>query len=197
MPRALLHTCCGPCAGHAVEELRRRGYDVTFCFANANLSPPEEYARRLEAARRLAGRLGAPLIADPPDHGAWRTEMVGLEAEPEGGARCRRCFAHALRRVRALAVAGGFDAFTTTLTVSPHKSAAVIHALGREIDPERFLPLDFKQRDGFRRSADLARECGLYRQDYCGCEFSLTGRDVRKAKPRRPAAAAATISPPA
>ena len=172
MPRALLHTCCGPCAGHAVEELRRQGYDVTLCFSNANLAPAEEFARRLEAARALAAHLAAPLLEDPPDHATWLEAVRGREGDPEGGGRCRRCFRYALERVRALAVAGGFDAFATSLTVSPHKRSAAIFQLGREIDATRFLAVDFKKRDGFRRSAELARTCGLYRQDYCGCEFS-------------------------
>lgn len=172
MPRVLLHTCCGPCAGHAVEELRRLGYAVTLCFSNANLAPAAEYGRRLEAARSLAAHLDAPLVVDPPDHDAWLQAMRGCETEPEGGERCQRCFRYALERVRAIAVDQGFEAFATSLTNSPHKRSAAIFELGRAIDPDRFLAVDFKKRDGFRRSAALAKACGLYRQNYCGCEFS-------------------------
>lgn len=172
MSKILLHACCGPCASHAVEELRRLGHTVTLCFSNANLAPPEEYARRLEAARQLAVRMEAPLIVDPPDHAAWLTAMRGFEQEPEGGARCRQCFEYTLRRVQAIAVSQGFDGFTTSLTISPHKRSALIFGIGQALDPARFLPVDFKKRDGFRRSVTLAKECGLYRQDYCGCEFS-------------------------
>jgi len=172
MSRVLLHACCGPCAGHAVEELRRLGHEVTLCFSNANLAPPEEYTRRLEAARQLAAHLNTPLIVDPPDHAAWLEAIRGYEREPEGGDRCRRCFRYSLKRVQALAVEQGFDAFTTSLTISPHKHSATILALGREMEQDRFLALDFKKHGGFQRSATLARDCGLYRQDYCGCEFS-------------------------
>jgi len=172
MPSVLLHTCCGPCASHAVEELRRLGYTVTLCFSNANLAPAEEYERRLEAARQLAAHEQAPLIADPPDHAAWLAAMQGLEDAPEGGARCERCFRYSLTRVQAIAAAQGFDSFTTSLTISPHKRAAIIFAIGRELDPVRFLDVDFKKHDGFRRSTAIARDCGLYRQNYCGCEFS-------------------------
>lgn len=168
--RVLLHTCCGPCASHAVEELRRMGHTVTLCFSNANLAPADEYERRLEAARQLATHMQAPLLVDPPDHAAWLAAMQGVEDAPEGGARCARCFRYALTRVMAAAQA--FDAFTTSLTISPHKRTDVIFAIGRELDPVRFLAVDFKKRDGFRHSTQLARDCGLYRQNYCGCEFS-------------------------
>ena len=173
MPSALLHTCCAPCASHAVEELRRLGYTVTLCFSNANLAPEAEHTRRLEAARQLAAHVQAPLIEDPPDHAAWLTAMQGADNEPEGGERCRRCFRYSLSRVQAIAAAQGFDVFTTSLTISPHKRSALIFAVGREIDPARFLAVDFKKHDGFRRSTELARDCGLYRQSYCGCEFSM------------------------
>ena len=109
---------------------------------------------------------------DVPDHDAWLAAVRGLENEPEGGARCSRCFRYALSRVAALAAEKGFDAFTTSLTISPHKRSEIICAIGRELDPARFLAVDFKKHDGFRRSTQLARERGLYRQDYCGCEFS-------------------------
>ena len=172
MPTVLLHVCCGPCASHAVEELRRLGYTVTLCFSNANLSPTDEYERRLEAARQLAAHTQAPLIEDSPDHDAWLAAVRGLECEPEGGARCSRCFRYSLARVQALAVEQRFDTFATSLTISPHKRSETIFAIGRELDPARFLAVDFKKRDGFRRSTQLAKECGLYRQDDCGCEFS-------------------------
>ena len=171
-PTVLLHVCCGPCASHAVEELQRLGYAVTLCFSNANLSPADEYERRLEAARQLAAHTQASLIVDPPDHGAWLAAVRGLEHEPEGGTRCSRCFRYSLTRVQALAAEQGFDKFATSLTISPHKRSETIFAVGRELDPARFLAVDFKKRDGFRRSTQLAKECGLYRQDYCGCEFS-------------------------
>ena len=180
MPRVLLHTCCGPCAGHAVEELRRLGHDVTLCFSNSNLAPPEEYARRLEAARQLSENLHAPLIEDPPDHAAWLEAVRGLESAPEGGERCRRCFEFSLRRVHRLAKQEGFDAFATTLTNSPHKSVPMIFAIGAEIDASRFLAIDFNKRAGFQRSATLAKACGLYRQNYCGCEFSQMQNDRKQ-----------------
>jgi len=180
MASVLLHACCGPCATHCIEELRRLGHDVTLCFAGANLSPPREYEVRLEAVRKLAAQTGATLIVDPPDHAAWLRAVSGLEAEREGGARCRACFRYLLGRVQAVAAARGFGAFATSLTVSPHKHTPTIFGVGRELDAARFLAVDFKKGDGFRRSAGLARAAGLYRQDYCGCEFSLARKTERR-----------------
>jgi predicted adenine nucleotide alpha hydrolase (AANH) superfamily ATPase len=172
MPRVLLHACCGPCAAHAVEELRRRGHEVTLCFSNANLAPDAEFTRRLEAARQLAEAMNAPLLVDPPDHAAWLS-AVGAHADaPEGGARCRLCFAYALRRVQEMASRAGFDFFTTSLTISPHKRSALIFEIGRAIGGAHFLAVDFKKDGGFQRGVALAKAHGLYRQNYCGCEFS-------------------------
>jgi predicted adenine nucleotide alpha hydrolase (AANH) superfamily ATPase len=176
MPRVLLHTCCAPCASHATEELRRQGHEVTLCFSNANLAPAAEYFRRLEAAQQLSVRTGTPLLEDPPDHAAWLSVMRGTEEDAEGCARCGRCFQYSLDRVQSLAAQHGFDAFTTSLTISPHKNSARILAIGRELDPLRFLPVDFKKGGGFQRSVELARLYQLYRQDYCGCEYSAAAR---------------------
>ena len=170
MKRILLHTCCGPCATHCVDVLRRE-WDVSLFFANSNIAPRDEYETRLAAARQLAERLGLPLFVDPYDHAAWLEEIRGMENEPEKGARCARCFAFNLRRTARHAGQNGFDAFTTTLTVSPHKDSASLFRVGEEW--ESFLAVNFKKADGFRHSLRLAAEYDLYRQDYCGCEFSL------------------------
>lgn len=170
--RVLLHACCGPCAAGAVERLER---PVLF-FYNPNVHPAEEYLRRLEAARELARRLGLELIEGPYEPERWWEAVRGLEGEPEGGRRCAVCFELRLRRTALLARQGGFEAFTTTLTVSPHKDARVIHAIGRRLAEEvgvRFLAEDFKKRDGFKRSCEISRAYGLYRQRYCGCALSL------------------------
>ncbi len=170
----LLHTCCAPCASHCLVALRELGHDVTLFFSNDNLAPADEFARRLDAVRLLSERLGAPLQAPPAEHDRWLREAAcGLEAAPERGARCGRCFRYSLCRTRDAMLRGGFDAFTTSLSVSPHKQTQTLFALGRELDPGRFLALDFKKQDGFARSLRLSAELGLYRQTYCGCEFSL------------------------
>ena len=179
MAKVLLHICCGPCASACVERLRGEGHDVTLFFSNANIAPKEEYARRLEAAGQLADAVGAPLVEDAGvTHDDWLEQVArGFEAAPEGGSRCRRCFAFNLARAARHAAENGFDAFTTSLTVSPHKRSATVFEAGREAGGDRFMEEDFKKRDGFRRSIELAKLYGLYRQDYCGCEFSRRARE--------------------
>jgi predicted adenine nucleotide alpha hydrolase (AANH) superfamily ATPase len=167
--KILLHVCCGPCATHSVRKLQE-AYDVTLFFSNSNISPRDEYERRLAEAVKLAGMLQVPLIEDPYDHAAWLTRIQGLEREPERGRRCEACFEFNLGRTARYAREHGFDGFTTTLTISPHKDSATIFRVGRDQGP--FVAMDFKKDDGFKRSVELAREYGLYRQDYCGCEFS-------------------------
>jgi predicted adenine nucleotide alpha hydrolase (AANH) superfamily ATPase len=169
LPRLLLHCCCAPCATHSVARLSA-DREVTLFFSNSNLFPESEYVRRLAEARRLAREMRVPLVVDPYDHGAWRRCVAGLEEEPERGRRCEKCFEFSLRRTANHARAHGFDAFTTTLTISPHKEADVIFRVGRGLGP--FLEVDLKKQDGFRQSIRMSRELGLYRQDYCGCEFS-------------------------
>ncbi|MBN2449047.1 MAG: epoxyqueuosine reductase QueH [Lentisphaeria bacterium] len=175
LPRILLHVCCGPCATAALERLREEG-EVTLFFANSNLWPESEFQRRLAAARRLADASGCALVVDPYDHEAWRRFVQGFEQEPERGARCRRCFEFSLRRAAAYAREAGFELLTSTLSISPHKRSADIFRAGERAFGG-FLAIDFKKRDGFRRSLELSRALELYRQDYCGCEFSLRPRD--------------------
>jgi len=172
MDEVLLHTCCGPCASACVPELKGRGHGVTLLFANSNLDTEAEYAKRLDAARALAAADGVALVALPYDHAEWLAEVAkGYEQEPEKGARCARCFRYNLAKTAAYAAAHGFKAFTTSLTVSPHKPSAVVFAAGRAAG-DGFLAVDFKKKNGFLRSTRRAAELGLYRQSYCGCEFS-------------------------
>ncbi|HRR32661.1 MAG TPA: epoxyqueuosine reductase QueH [Kiritimatiellia bacterium] len=171
--RVLLHTCCAPCASHCVLALQELGHDVTLFYSNANIAPHDEFLRRLDAVRLLADRVRVPLLVDEPDHDAWLREAAcGFEREPERGARCARCFRYSLCRTREAMTAHGLDAFTTSLTVSPHKHTPTLFQVGRDLDAARFLTIDFKKRDGFKHSLHLAEAFGLYRQKYCGCEFS-------------------------
>jgi predicted adenine nucleotide alpha hydrolase (AANH) superfamily ATPase len=183
MSRILLHTCCGPCASHATTELQRLGHDVTLLFANANLATPEEFERRLAAARQLAEYLAVPLLVDAPDHAAWLAAVRGLEAEPEGGARCRACFRYNLERTAARLAETACEAFTTSLTTSPLKRTADVLEAGQAAGGSRFMPFDFRKQNGFQQSVRLARKIGLYRQQSCGCEFSL--RPPREKEERR------------
>ncbi|MCL2104284.1 MAG: epoxyqueuosine reductase QueH [Kiritimatiellaeota bacterium] len=151
------------------------GHAVTLFFSNANIAPQEEYQKRLDAVRRLADCLDVPLVVDAARHDDWRASVAaGFESEPERGARCGRCFRYSLLRTYHAMTEYGFDAFTTSLTVSPHKSSLRIAEIGNAMDNLRFLAVDFKKNNGFLNSVRLAAEMGLYRQRYCGCEFSAS-----------------------
>jgi len=165
----LLHTCCGPCASGCVGTLEENGRPFILFFSNSNLADKEEYDRRLEAAKAVADRCGVELVADPYDHAAWLEAVKGLENEPERGARCRKCFAFSLGRTAMEAEKRGMH-FATTLTVSPHKSSDVIFGIGGTWP--LFEPWNFKKNDGFLKSARNSKAWGLYRQNFCGCEFS-------------------------
>jgi epoxyqueuosine reductase len=168
--RILLHVCCAPCSTAAVERLVREGYDPVLFFSNSNIHPEEEYDRRLAEAHRLADMHGLDLLEDVYDHPAWLEHIKGYETEPERGARCLKCFEYNLRRISSQAQDSGCFFFTTTLTVSRHKSSRDIFSIGTQFPG--FLSLDFKKQDGYNRSLQISRELALYRQDYCGCEFS-------------------------
>lgn len=160
---------------------------MTLFFSNCNVDAREEFDRRLAQAVKLGKVDGVAVVADSYDHADWLENVArGFESEPEKGARCERCFRYSLARAAAYAAEHGFDAFTTSLTVSPHKPTPMVFAAGRDAawiastapcggtsaSAPKFLEMDFKKRDGFLLSTRRSRELGLYRQDYCGCEFS-------------------------
>ncbi len=174
-PRLLLQACCGPCSSYVLEYLTKY-FDVTVLFYNPNIRPEVEYDKRLATLKQLLAAMPMdhpPTLVEP----GWRGEEFeraakGLEGEPEGGARCTVCFRLRLEETARTAASEGFDFFGTTLTVSPHKNAPLINAIGEELAGKyavRWLPSDFKKRNGYLRSIQLSREYDLYRQDYCGC----------------------------
>ncbi len=171
--KVVLHVCCGVCAAGVVERLTTEGHEVLGLFYNPNIHPEEEYDRRLEAARRVAKELNFSLEAGPYSPEEWFEATKSLENEPEGGKRCTVCFRMRLQKAYSCLETCSYDAFTTTLTVSPSKSALVVNQIGREIGGDRFLLRDFKKREGFKRTIELARSWGLYRQNYCGCMYSI------------------------
>ena len=178
VPSLFLHSCCGPCSSYVLEYLARY-FRITLFYYNPNMDSAEAYARRTDAVKLLLASAAYPhpvaLQVAPYDHGPFLLAAAGLENEPEGGARCTRCFELRLGEAARLAARGGFDYYAATLTVSPHKDALRINRIGREMG-ERYgvawLPSDFKKKEGFKRSTVLSKQYGLYRQDYCGCEFS-------------------------
>ena len=139
-------------------------------FANSNIDTQDEFEKRLSEAKKLAAADGVDIESIPYDHDDWlRQVAAGYESEPEKGERCRRCFRYNLAKTAQYAAAHGFDMFTTSLTVSPHKISEMVFAAS---DDPRFLKENFKKHDGFKRSLMRSAELGLYRQSYCGCEFS-------------------------
>lgn len=173
--RVLLHTCCGPCASACVPRLKDLGYEVTMLYSNSNIDTRDEFEKRAAEAIKLSEADGVNIVFDDYDHESWLSEVAkGYENEPEKGKRCLRCFRFNLERTARYAAKNGYDAFTTSLTVSPHKPSALIFAAGEEksSDAIKFLSEDFKKKEGFKLSVKRANELGLYRQGYCGCEFS-------------------------
>ncbi len=170
----LLHTCCAPCATASVERLRGSGRIPVLFYSNSNIYPAEEYEKRLEETQKYANRQELQLYIDEYDHAAW-LEFISIvpefEKQPEGSARCGRCFTYSFQRTAAQARDLGIPAFTTTLSISPYKKSRQLFDVGALFPG--FTPIDFKKQDGYKRSIELSREYGLYRQTYCGCEFSL------------------------
>jgi len=182
-PKLLLHICCAGCGAY-VSQLLKRGYRVVLYFYNPNIYPAEEYNKRLTEARSIAKKFNLKLIEGEYTHKQWLESVKGYENEPERGERCLICYQDRLEQTAKLAQKKKFNYFSTTLTISPHKDAQAISRIGKEIarkyqvDPStsaqdlRFLNQDFKKQDGFKKSVQLSKELGLYRQDYCGCEYS-------------------------
>ena len=171
--KVVLHICCGVCAAGAVEALVREGHQVLGFFYNPNIQPAEEYQKRLDVACKVAKDLKFPLEADPYTPKEWSSLTSSLKDEPEGGRRCQVCYRLRLEKTYDYMAHCRADAFSTTLTISPHKSAQVINSIGHEIGGEKFLIRDFKKKDGFKRAVQLAKQWELYRQDYCGCMYSM------------------------
>jgi epoxyqueuosine reductase len=172
--KLLLHVCCGPCATAVIEALALN-YELTLYFSNDNISPTEEYTRRQLAAVTLAERLGLQVITEPYEHEVWLLFVAGLEKEPERGARCGQCFKYRLERTAVLAKQQDIKCFSTTLPVSPYKDYLQIVAVGEKIAQVQglqFIVQPFGRDGGYQRSIQLSKEYGLYRQKYCGCEFS-------------------------
>ncbi len=170
----LLHTCCAPCASASSRRLTDQGYAPVLFFANSNIFPHEEFEKRLDAAKRLSEILNIPLISSPWEHEAWLEQVMPWADEPEGGKRCEICFHWNLSSSAQKAAELGIQEFTTSLTISPHKSSEAVFAAGRAFDG--FREFNFKKQNGFAESTRLSMAFGLYRQDYCGCEFSIPHR---------------------
>ena len=192
-PRLLLHSCCAPCSSYVLEYLSKY-FEITVFYYNPNIYPPKEYDERLAEVRRLVSEMEfahpVTVVAGAYDPALFFDAVKGLEAEKEGGARCERCFRLRLMEAARLAKDGGYDYFTTTLTVGPKKDARLLNQLGEEIGSMygvAYLNSDFKKKNGHFRSLELSEQYGLYRQDYCGCVFSRRRGDAGAAASGRDA----------
>lgn len=178
-PSLLLHSCCAPCSSYVLEYLSNYFY-ITVFYYNPNIYPESEYTKRILEQQTLIGKIKGKypisFIAGNYDKERFYEMAKGLEDVKEGGARCLKCYELRLRETARIAEEGGFEYFTTTLSISPLKNAARLNEIGARLEKEyqvRYLPSDFKKKNGYKRSIELSKEFGLYRQDYCGCEFSI------------------------
>lgn len=173
-PRLLLHACCAPCASSVIERIKDH-FDLTLYFYNPNMDGLEEYSLRANELVRLAERFSVECIIEDYNPSEFYDIAKGLEQQIEGGSRCTECYKLRLNKTAKKAKILGFDLFATTLTVSPLKDATRLNQLGKQLQVEvgvKYLASDFKKKGGYQRSIELSRELDLYRQNYCGCEFS-------------------------
>lgn len=195
--RLFLHSCCAPCSSYVLEYLRQY-FQITVFYFNPNISMEEEYRKRVVEQKRLIAAYNASLdeiLKAKPEVRGYPIEIVegdykpeyfyeiakGLESCPEGGERCFACYEMRLRETAERALAGKYDYFATTLTISPLKNAAKLNEIGERLAEEYYvnwLPSDFKKRGGYQRSIELSKEYDLYRQDYCGCVYSRERRGL-------------------
>lgn len=185
-PSVLLHACCGPCSTACVERTVP-DHDVTLYYYNPNITDKEEYLLRRDSLVNFiniyneehAGEFEVRYLEGEYDTDHWLEATEQLKNEPEGGKRCEVCFALRLTQTAKKAAELGFDYFTTTMSVSPHKDYSRIKALGEFLENEygvKYLDIDFKKKNGFGRSVEMSKQYGMYRQNFCGCEYARGGR---------------------
>lgn len=179
--KLMLHVCCAPCSTYSLEKLLE-DYDVSCFFYNPNIHPKDEWEkRREEILNYIRNRYPdeeIKIVIGEYDDENWFSLVEGLEGEMEGGERCKVCYKMRLERTEEEALRNGCGLFTTTLTISPHKDSEIINQTGREAAARcgsrvTFLEENFKKKDGFKKSILMSKDAGLYRQDYCGCIYSL------------------------
>jgi len=177
-PSLLMHSCCAPCSSYCLSYLAEY-FSITVLYYNPNISPEEEYYKRVREQQRLINELPArnqiSFVEGRYEPSKFFKMAEGLEDVPEGGVRCFKCYEMRQREAAEYALAHGFDYFTTTLSLSPHKNAQKLNDTGLALEKEygvKYLVSDFKKRGGFQKSVQYSKEYGLYRQDYCGCIFS-------------------------
>ncbi len=177
----LIHTCCAPCISY-VYELFAGTHDVTVFYYNPNIAPRGEYARRLSELERFGRIKGFPLVEGHYDAGEWTARVEPYRGLGERSRRCWECYRFRLEESFRMAKELDIAAVTTSLSISPHKDAVMINRIGKELEAMHgvgFIEGDFKKKDGYRRSVELSREYGFYRQSYCGCIYSKLESEAR------------------
>lgn len=182
-PRLLMHSCCAPCSSYCLSYLAEY-FSITVLYYNPNISPEEEYYKRVREQVRLAGKLPVKnkisFVEGEYEPLKFFQMAEGMEDMPEGGIRCFKCYEMRQRKAAEYALAHGFDYFTTTLSVSPYKNAQVLNETGLKLEKEygvKYLVSDFKKKGGYQKSIQYSKEYNLYRQNYCGCIFSKRERE--------------------
>lgn len=184
-PSLLLHICCAPCSSSVLERIYKK-FEITVFFYNPNMDTEEEFEKRKAEAEKFIKKFNEEYFADvkfvsiPYNHNDFLDYVKGLEKEKEGGSRCEKCFHLRLLRAKKYAEEHDFDYLTTTLTVSPYKNSDMLNNIGIEICNEKvkYLVSDFKKKDGYKRSIELSKKYEMYRQNYCGCEFSKANKEL-------------------
>lgn len=178
-PELLLHSCCGPCSSYVISFLTNY-FNITIIYYNPNIEPKEEYLKRKDVQKKLLKEIDTvnklEFIDCDYDNELYHKYIKGYEEEHEGGKRCDLCFKLRLQFVAKLAKEKEYDYFGTTLTVSPYKNHIIINNIGEKLEEEydiKWLVSDFKKREGYKKSIELSKKYDLYRQDYCGCLYSL------------------------
>ncbi len=174
-PKLLLHICCAGCGAY-ISQLLSKKLEVALFYFNPNIFPKAEYEKRLTETKKVCGRFNLELLVGDYKYNDWLEAIKGREDALEKGERCLICYRWRLAETAKLAKAKKYGLFATTLTISPYKNALAISAIGNELADNlgiNFFDQDFKKQDGFKKSILLSRELGLYRQNYCGCEYSI------------------------
>src|SRR5574344_77138 len=176
--KLLLHSCCAPCSSYVIEYLSNYFY-ITVLYYNPNIEPIEEYEKRkneeIRFIKEFKAKYPVTMMDIDYDNNSYHEFIKGLENEPEGGARCSKCFVLRLEKTAIKAKENNFDYFGTTLTVSPYKNSQILNNIGKSLEEKyniKYLYSDFKKREGYKRSIELSKEYNLYRQHYCGCLYS-------------------------
>jgi len=187
LPRLLMHSCCAPCSSYCLSYLAEY-FSITILYYNPNISPEEEYYKRVSEQQRLIKELPVKnpvsFVEGKYEPSKFFQMAEGMKDMPEGGGRCFKCYEMRLRVAAEYALLHGFDYFTTTLSVSPHKNAQKLNETGLMLEKEygvKYLVSDFKKKGGYQKSIQYSKEYNLYRQDYCGCIFSKREREKKTA----------------